>query len=137
MKLATNTNTDSLNIQNRRLNCDCPTFSRIKYPCDYGTDNCSPICLDVCCEESDDMPSVSLLFHRACGLLKNHRTHQQLCCLIPKAPVQYQPSSIIAMIVSGELMGDYGFLLCAQRTFCFKPRGIILVEFTQIRRFSR
>jgi hypothetical protein len=30
----------------------------------------------------------------------------------------------------------FGFL-CAQRTFCFKPRGIILVESTQIRWFLR
>ncbi len=34
------------------------------------------------------------------GLLKNHRTPQQLCCLKPNTPVQYWSSSIIAMIVS-------------------------------------
>ncbi len=36
------------------------------------------------------------------SLLKNHRNPQQLCCLIPITPVQYQLSSITAMIVSSE-----------------------------------
>jgi hypothetical protein len=35
-------------------------------------------------------------------LLKNHRTPQQLCCTIPNTTVQYQSSSIVAMIVSRE-----------------------------------
>jgi hypothetical protein len=36
------------------------------------------------------------------GLLKNHRTPKQLCCLLLNMPVQYQTISIIAMIVSWE-----------------------------------
>ncbi len=67
-------NTDSQNIHNWRLNCDHPMFARVKYICDYGTDNCNPISLNICCEASDDMLSVSLFFHQSCGLLKNHRT---------------------------------------------------------------
>jgi hypothetical protein len=55
-------------------------FAGVQYLCDYVTDNCNPICLDVCCEASDDMLLVSLFFHRACGLLKNHRT---LAALLP------------------------------------------------------
>ncbi len=71
-----------------------------------------------------------------CGFLKKPQNPQQLCCFITIAPVQYQSSSIIALIVSWEWPGDYGFLLCAQKTFCFKPRGIILVESSQIRWLS-
>jgi hypothetical protein len=41
------------------------------------------------------------------------------------------------MIVLRKKTGDYGFVLYAQITFCIKPRGIILVESTQIRWFSR
>ncbi len=60
-----------------------------------------------------------------CGLLKNHRTPQQLCCFqtYSNTAVQYQSSCIIAMIVLREKPGDHGFLLCTQRTFFFKPRG--------------
>jgi hypothetical protein len=90
-------NTDSLNIQNWRLNRDYPMFARIKYLCDYRTDNCNFICLHFCCEASDDMLSV-LCFYQACGLW----TPKQLCCLTPNAPVQYQSSSRIEMIVSWE-----------------------------------
>jgi hypothetical protein len=38
-------------------------------------------------------------------------------------PMQYQLSSIIAIIVSREEPGDYGFLLCAQGTSCIKLKG--------------
>ncbi len=37
-----------------------------------------------------------------CGLLKNQRTPQQLCCSIPTTPMQFQSSSIITMIVSQD-----------------------------------
>jgi hypothetical protein len=57
-----------------------------------------------------------------CGLLKNHRALQQLCCCIPNTSVQYQSNTIIAMIVSQEKPKNCGFLLCAQRTFCIKPK---------------
>jgi hypothetical protein len=50
-----------------------------------------------------------------CGLLKNHRTPKQLYCFMPNTPVQCQSSSLIAMIVSWEYTGDYGFLLCKLR----------------------
>ncbi len=117
-------NIASLNMQNWRLNHDRTMFARVKCLCDYGTDNCNPINPDVCCKASDDILLVSLLLHQARGLLKNHRTPQQLCCLTPNAPVQYRTSSLIAMIVSQEKPGDYRFLLCAQRTFCSKPNWI-------------
>jgi hypothetical protein len=109
----------------------------VKYLFDYRTDNCNPVCLGVCYEASDDMRSVSAFFYRAHGLLKNHRIPQQLCCFILMALVGYQSRSIIAMIVSQEYPGDNGFLLCTQRTFCIKPKGIILVESTEIRWFLR
>ncbi len=56
------------------------------------------------------------------GLLKIHRNPQHLCCFISNTPMQYQLSSIIVMIVSREYPEDYRFLLCAQRTFCIKPK---------------
>jgi hypothetical protein len=83
------------------------------------------------------MLSVSLFFYRAHGLLINHRIPQQLCFFIPFTPVRYQSSSIIAIIVSLEYPGDNGFLLYTQRTLCIKPRGIILVESSEIRWFLR
>ncbi len=72
-----------------------------------------------------------------CGLLKNHKTPQQLCCLMPNTPEQYQSNSIIAITVSQGKLGDYRFLLSAQGTFCIKPEGDVLVVSTQIRWFSR
>jgi hypothetical protein len=50
---------------NGRLNHDRPIFARVKYLCDYGTDNCNPVCLDVNYEESNVMMSVSLFFQQA------------------------------------------------------------------------
>ncbi len=57
--------------------------------------------------------------------------------LVPLANhiVQYQLNSIIPRTVSWEQPGYYGFLLCAQGTFCI--RGITVIESTQIRWFSR
>ncbi len=65
--------------------------------------NCNPICPGVCYEASDVIFRF-LCFSSGltCGLLKNHRTPQLLCCFIPTAQVQYQSSSIITMIVSWE-----------------------------------
>jgi hypothetical protein len=37
-------------------------FARVKYPCDYGTDNCDPVCPGVGYEASDAMLPVSFLF---------------------------------------------------------------------------
>jgi hypothetical protein len=39
--------------------------------------------------------------------------------------------------VSWEQLGYYRFVLCTQGTFCSRPRGITLIEPTQIRWFSR
>ncbi len=39
--------------------------------------------------------------------------------------------------VSWQQPGYFGFLLCAQGKFCIMPRGITLIESTQIRWFSR
>jgi hypothetical protein len=61
-------------------------YARVQYLCDYGTDNYNPICPGVCCETSDDMLSVSLFFYQACGLLKNHRTPQQVGEAGPEVP---------------------------------------------------
>ncbi len=52
-------------------------------------------------------------------------------------PVQYQWNSRITRTVSWQQAGYYGLLLCAQGTFCSRPRGITLIESTQIRWFSR
>jgi hypothetical protein len=85
-------------------------FARVKYLCDYGTE-IATLFAQMCCEASDDMLFVSLFFHRARGLFKNHRTPKQLCCPMPNAPVQYQSSSIITMIKchrsSWEITGSY------------------------------
>jgi hypothetical protein len=53
---------------NERLNCDCPIFARVKYLCDYRTDNYNPVCLDVNYEESNITMLVSLLFQQAHNL---------------------------------------------------------------------
>jgi hypothetical protein len=65
-KLATNKNKHLFTEHvNRRSSRDRPIFARIKYLCDYGTDNCNPICPRVSYEVPDVMLSVSLLFQRA------------------------------------------------------------------------
>ncbi len=65
------------------------------------------------------------------------RTLQQLCCFYTNHPVQYQLNSIITRTVSWEQPGYYGFLLCTQGAFYIRPRGITLIESTQIRWFLR
>ncbi len=91
---------------NERLNRDRPIFARVKYLCDYGPDNCNPVCLDVNYEEPNVMMSVSLFFQRAqeWPFYKTIEHPQELCCLILNVPVQYQLSSIIAS--SWEIMGS-------------------------------
>jgi hypothetical protein len=75
-----------------------------------------------------------------CGLLKNHRTLQQLCCFIPLAP---PPPSAVQVKFHNyndsvtKVARRLWVLLCAQGTFCFRPRGITFIESTQIRWFSR
>ncbi len=69
-------------------------------------------------------------------LLKNHRTPQQLCCLIPNAPVQYQSSSIITMMCHKsrrEITSSYYVLKGPSAS---SQEGSS-VESTQIRWFSR
>jgi hypothetical protein len=58
------TSIDSLNIY-KRLSRDHPILAKVKYPCDCGTDNCNPVCLDVSYEVSDVMMSISLFFQQA------------------------------------------------------------------------
>ncbi len=96
-------NSDSLNIQNWRLNRDRPTFARNKYLCDYGTDNCNLFAhVLVMRHQMSCCRFLCFSSRLTCGRLKNHRTPQQLCCFIPNTPVQYRLSSIIAMIMSWE-----------------------------------
>jgi hypothetical protein len=71
------------------------------------------------------------------GHLKNHRTPQQLCCLRPNMLVQYQSSSIIAMIVSRESQEITGSYYGLKGHPASSQRGIILNESTLIRQFSR
>ncbi len=54
---------------------------------------------------------------------------------LPNHIVQYQSNSIITRTVSKEQPGYYGILQCAQEAFCIRPRGITLIESTQIRWF--
>jgi hypothetical protein len=84
------------------------------------------------------MLSVPLFFHQS-HLWPLEKPYYPPAALLPhsKCSSVVPSSTIIAMIVLREELGDYGFLLCAQLTFCIKPRGIILVESTQIRWFSR
>jgi hypothetical protein len=87
--------------KNWGLNCDCQIFARIKYLCDFIPNNCNPVCLGVSYEMSCCwFFCFSSWLTR--GLLKNHRTPQQLWCFIPHTLVQYQLSSIIANILSQE-----------------------------------
>jgi hypothetical protein len=44
---------------------DLPILARVKYLCDYGTDNCNPVCLDVNYEESNIMMLISLFIQQA------------------------------------------------------------------------
>ncbi len=72
-----------------------------------------------------------------CGLLKNHRTHQQLCCLTPIATLQYHLTSVITMVVSQEYMRRSWVPTMRSRDILFKAKGIILTMSTQIRWFLR
>ncbi len=87
-------NTDSMNIHNWRLNSDHLILTRVKYLCDYGTDNCKLFAWVLI------MASVSccwfLCFSSGLtsGLLKNHRTSQQLYCYIQYLTLQYRTSWI-------------------------------------------
>jgi hypothetical protein len=76
------------------LNGDCPVFARVKY---YVIMELAIATL---------FAQVFVMRHQmsccrflcfssgfTCGLLKNHRTPQQICCFIPTAPVQYQQVS--------------------------------------------
>jgi hypothetical protein len=84
-KLATNRNKHRFTKHvNKRLSRDRLICARVKYLYEYRTDNCNCVCPVV-------MLLVSLPFGSlTSGLLKKHRTPQQLCCFIPNTPVQYQ-----------------------------------------------
>jgi hypothetical protein len=57
---------------------------------------------------------------------------QAALLLLTNHIVQYKSNSMIT-----RTLGYYEFLPCTQRTFCSKPRGITLIESTQIRWFLR
>ncbi len=87
--------------------------------------------------------------------------HQMSCCGLPSFPagslmafwnpenppaalllltnyiVQHQSNSKITRTMSWEQPGYCGFLLYAQGELCIRPRRVTLIEFTQIRWFSR
>jgi hypothetical protein len=83
------------------------------------------------------MMSVSLLISwLTCGLLKPVEP--------PSSFVAHTncPSAVLVEFHNNNdsvmrVVGYFGLLLCTQGTFCVKPGGIILVESTQIRWFSR
>jgi hypothetical protein len=52
---------DKQECYSKRLNCDCPTLARVKYLCDYGTDSCNPVCLDIKGAASDVLTRTFLL----------------------------------------------------------------------------
>ncbi len=95
-------------------------------------------CLGVCQDAPDVMLSVSLPFQRAhLWPLGNPWNPPSALLLLTNHIVHYQSNSIITRTVSWEQLGYYGFLLCTQGTFCFRPREITLMESTQIRWFLR
>ncbi len=60
-----NTGTDQKSAIQKRLNCDRPILARVKYLCNYGTDNCNPVCLNVNYEKSHLLMRASLPSQRA------------------------------------------------------------------------
>jgi hypothetical protein len=60
-----NTTTDQNSVVKKKLNCDCPILAGIKYLCDYCTDNCNPVCLNVKYEKSNTLMRASLPSQRA------------------------------------------------------------------------
>ncbi len=68
-------NSDSLNIQNWRLNRDHPTFAGVKYLCVNGTDNCNLFAQVLVMRHQMSCCQFLCFSSRlTCGLLKNHRT---------------------------------------------------------------
>ncbi len=121
-----------------RLNVDCPMFARVKYLVIMKL-IISTLFAQVFVMRHQ-MSCCGFFFFSSgltCGLLKSHRTpHAALLLhtILPSAvPVEFHNYNDIFTRVARRLP----VLLCAQGTFCFKPRGVILVESTQIRWFSR
>ncbi len=55
------------------LNCDCPILARVKYLCDFGFDNCNPVCL---CVTVGGLETETLC-KKDCKNLKNQISFQQ------------------------------------------------------------
>jgi hypothetical protein len=71
-------------------------------------------------------------------LLKNQRTPQQLCCSIPNTPLQYQSSSQNCNDSVTSVAGRLRFLQHVLKGYSASSQGgIVFVESTQIRWFSR
>ncbi len=88
----------------KRLNHDRPILAWVKSLCDYGIDNCDPVCLNVKCEKSKVLPLISLPSQQA-HEKPFEKSKKALISIdedidISNMSVQYQSSSIIAMIVS-------------------------------------
>jgi hypothetical protein len=82
------------------MNGDRPMFARVKYL--VITELTIATMFAQVFVMRHHMSCCQFLCFSTYGLLKNHRTPQQLCCFILTAPVQYQSSSIITIIVSHE-----------------------------------
>jgi hypothetical protein len=52
------TGTELLSVLTKRLNRDRSILAWVKYLCDYGTDNCNPVCLNVNYEKSNILTRV-------------------------------------------------------------------------------
>jgi hypothetical protein len=59
-----NTGTDKESVIQNKLNCNHATLARVKDLCDYGTDKCNPVCLNVKCEKLNMLTRTSLPFQR-------------------------------------------------------------------------
>jgi hypothetical protein len=93
---------------------------------DYGTDNCNSVCLGVSYSMRHQMASCWFLCFSSgltCGLLKNHRNPKQFHFFMHNTSVQYQFSSIIAMSVSQELLGDYKFPTNCSKDILHQAKG--------------
>jgi hypothetical protein len=71
-KLALNkTDTELLSVLMKRLNRNDPILAWVIYLCDYGTDNCNPVCLNGNYEKSFWWGFLCLLSRLMSSLLKN------------------------------------------------------------------
>jgi hypothetical protein len=75
-----NTGTEQKSVFQEWLNCGHPVLARVKYLCDYRTDNCNPVCLNVNYEKSNVLTRASL---------PSQRAHKQPFEKICKSPHQH------------------------------------------------